>query len=251
MDKTPQTDNFLELLLQQASQKGNQDGQFLELLVQALVRIQDELKNKKVEIVGAELLTIKGEKGEKGEKGDKGEIGPQGIKGDKGDTVIGPQGKEGPQGLTGEQGIPGKDGIDGKKGKDGKNGKDGKDAILKSDEIIKAIKGKLSMSDLKDAPDFKPQPKWLGSGYTKDLSDWGQFISDLKEGKISLGTKKPEMITVVAGTTSYTVSAKPEYITQNGTTYYEDNGWTYDSTTKQITLDLTPIASDIVVVHFV
>ncbi len=106
------------------------------------------------------------------------------------------------------------------------------------------------MTDLADAPEFKPMPKWLGSGYTSDLSDWQKFLGQLADGSITVG-KNPQILDIVAGTTIYSVQATPKYITFNGTTYYHDHGYTYDSTTKQITLDLSPIADDIVVVHFV
>lgn len=55
----------------------------------------------KVELRGAELVTIKGEKGEKGEKGDKGDsiVGPKGEKGEKGD-----KGDKGDRGDVGERG---------------------------------------------------------------------------------------------------------------------------------------------------
>ena len=52
----------------------------------------------KVEIEGAELVTIKGEKGD---KGDVGETGPQG------ESIVGPEGKMGLKGDTGEQGERG------------------------------------------------------------------------------------------------------------------------------------------------
>lgn len=95
----------------------------------------EEMKSKetpesfKVEIQGAEILTIKGEKGDKGDKGDmpsKDELtkiilplipkpieGKQGPKGDKG--AVGPAGRDGINGKDGES-------IVGPKGEDGKDG---------------------------------------------------------------------------------------------------------------------------------
>lgn len=78
-------------------------------------------ETQKIEILGVELLTIKGDKGETGDKGDKGEtgetvIGPKGEKGekgDKGDAVTGPKGDSGTDGKDGVDGLPGKDGKDG------------------------------------------------------------------------------------------------------------------------------------------
>ena len=55
----------------------------------------------RVEIAGAELVTIKGDKGEQGEMGPQGEsivgpVGPKGMKGEKGDDgAIGPKGDDG------------------------------------------------------------------------------------------------------------------------------------------------------------
>jgi hypothetical protein len=76
----------------------------------------------KVELEGAELVTIKGEKGAKGDKGDKGDRGEKGdsIKGEKGE-----RGEKGIQGVRGLQGDVGKRGATGEKGQDGIDGKDG------------------------------------------------------------------------------------------------------------------------------
>lgn len=67
-----------------------------------------------VEVKGAELVTIKGDKGD---KGDTGEQGAQGASGKDGTD-----GKNGTNGLNGLDGIDGKDGAN---GQDGVNGKDG------------------------------------------------------------------------------------------------------------------------------
>ncbi len=89
-----------------------------------------------VEIKGAELVTIKGEKGDKGDHGEKGDTGEEGKKGDTGEkgadsTVPGPKGEDGKQGERGE------DGDDGENGKDGTNGKDGSPDT--GDQIIEKI----------------------------------------------------------------------------------------------------------------
>lgn len=80
---------------------------------------REEAGVKQVELVGAELVTIKGAKGDKGERGEKGD------KGEKGDSIRGPQGERGlpgERGLKGEQGAPGKDGRNGERGDDGIDG---------------------------------------------------------------------------------------------------------------------------------
>lgn len=75
-----------------------------------------------VELLGAEVVTIKGKDGVDGKDsnvpGPRGEKGEQGVKGDKGDKgdaskVAGPTGKAGPKGDTGDAGKNGKDGVEG------------------------------------------------------------------------------------------------------------------------------------------
>ena len=67
-----------------------------------------------VQIKGAEVVTIKGERGDVGPIGPKGDsiVGPQGPKGNDGNTIIGPQGISGKDGesIIGPQGKNGKDG---------------------------------------------------------------------------------------------------------------------------------------------
>lgn len=113
----PKEDNSLERQKYQLHKKGYED-------ITKAISSRPEVQ--KMELLGAELVTIKGQKGDKGDKGDKGEkgdsiTGPQGPTG-KDSTVPGPKG---PIGLTGKDGKNGKDGTNGLNGKDGKNGKDG------------------------------------------------------------------------------------------------------------------------------
>lgn len=115
----PKEDNSLERQKYQLHKKGYED-------ITKAISSRPEVQ--KMELLGAELVTIKGQKGDKGDKGDKGEkgdsiTGPQGPKGND-STVPGPKG---PIGLTGKDGKNGRDGINGLNGKDGKNGKDGND----------------------------------------------------------------------------------------------------------------------------
>lgn len=102
----------------------------------------------KVEIVGAEVVTITGEQGIQGEKGDQGEKGETGEKGDKGEP--GKDGKDGQDGKDGEKGEPGEDGqsIKGDTGPMGPPGKDGTDAdateeIEKLREEIKSLSQRI------------------------------------------------------------------------------------------------------------
>ncbi len=93
---------------------------------------------KKVEILGAEVLAIKGnqgEKGDKGEQGEKGEIGETGLQGI--------QGKKGEKGDKGEAGFDGKDGIDGKNGLQGPQGEKGIDGKNGSSDSVLELRDKL------------------------------------------------------------------------------------------------------------
>jgi len=112
----------------------------------------------KVELEGAELLTIKGEVGEKGEiglTGERGEIGPQGLRG--------PTGEKGVKGDRGEVGSIGPVGPVGLKGKDGKDGSpDTGEQII---EKISPIKNALDFTILKNVPDFLTSRE-LGQGGT-------------------------------------------------------------------------------------
>lgn len=91
-----------------------------------------------VEIEGAKITTIRGEKGDKGERGERGErgvkgdAGIQGLKGERG--LRGPEGRQGPRGIPG---TPGKDGKPGRSGEDGKRGKDGSPDT--PDEIVEKV----------------------------------------------------------------------------------------------------------------
>jgi hypothetical protein len=256
-------ESLLEMILQESNSKGGQQGQLLEMLleqngqngklvdlsVEILAKIYEELKNKPDNFKDIEMIKGKpGEKGEKGEKGDRGE------RGEKGDTVIGPQGKEGPQGKPGRQGERGEMGLrgeNGTNGKDGKQGRPGKDAKLPTaKEIISIISGKLKMADLADAPEFKPSPKWLGSGYTHELSDWGQFLQGLANGSIPTASGGVETPTGALNgvNTTYTVLHTPKFITLNGGSLYEGAG--YSLTGLTITIDLAPNASDTLRSHY-
>ena len=93
----------------------------------------------KVEIKGAELVTIKGDKGEKGEKGEGGEQGIQGTRGE-----------QGLQGLKGETGRPGKNGKNGEDGKSiiGPAGRDGQNGSPDTpEEVIAKINSALKKID--------------------------------------------------------------------------------------------------------
>jgi hypothetical protein len=113
----------------------------------------------KVEIEGAEIVTIKGKQGDKGETGER---GPQG------ESVVGPQGPAGIQGEIGPmgpQGIPGRDADEQTiiqavlskipKPKDGRDGKDGKDGIVRTEVIIKETLKHLSSLKGNDRPSLK------------------------------------------------------------------------------------------------
>jgi len=118
-----------------------------------------------IEIKGAELITIKGEKGDKGDKGDKGEKGEMGDVGEKGE-----QGETGKQGEKGDKGDKGEDGKDstvagpiGLTGKTGAKGKDGKDGSPDTgDEIIGKINKSKSQIDAERIKDLWETVEELG-----------------------------------------------------------------------------------------
>lgn len=88
------------------------------------------------ELVGAELVTIKGEKGDKGEPGEPGHTATaeelialiQPLIPDPLPGKNGIDGRNGQDGLNGIDGDNGKDGVDGQPGKHGIDGQPGKDA---------------------------------------------------------------------------------------------------------------------------
>jgi hypothetical protein len=122
----------------------------------------------KVEIQGAEVVTLQGKPGEKGEGGEQGEQG-----------LPGKDGQDGKNGLNGKDGLDGKNGLDGKDGVDGKDGENGKDGspdtptqivekleTLEGDTRLdkKAIKGLEEME--KDLETVKARPVVAGGGRT-------------------------------------------------------------------------------------
>jgi len=128
-----------------------------------------------VEIAGAELVSIKGEKGDSPTDEHLTEllkplipepiVGPQGKKGDKGDSIIGPQG---PAGKDGES-------IVGPAGKDGKDGSPDKPEEVKK----KLLDIGLTIEDIEDLKktldDMKKgierRPIFGGGGFSKMALD--------------------------------------------------------------------------------
>lgn len=164
----------------------------LENTVEKLHGIHEELKKpeiaapdiQKVQLVGAKVITIQGEKGNKGDKGDSPTVEdlkkiikpliPLPVKGDKGDSVKGDpgnDGKPGPKGDPGNEGKPGPKG-DSIKGEPGPKGDDGKDfSEVSDDEIYEKIKGKVSYNDLRDKPTEFKRPGMGGTGYLREITD--------------------------------------------------------------------------------
>ena len=130
--------------------------------------------------------------------------------------------------------------------KDGKDGKSTKE--VKVDEIIKMLKNKLSINDLKDAPEFKPKLGWAGQGYVKELADYQEFLNNLASGAIPTPGSGLEVITGDGVTTAFTLIHTPKYLTFNGASIYEGAG--YSLSGLVVTLDLAPNAVDTVRSHF-
>ena len=93
----------------------------------------------KVEIQGAELVTIKGQKGDKGDRGERGERGPEGKQGKPGKDSKTP----GPQGIQGLQGPRGLDGDDGPQGPRGEKGDKGDPGEHGSPDTPEQVRDKL------------------------------------------------------------------------------------------------------------
>lgn len=180
----------------------------------------------KMEIMGAEIITIKGAKGDKGDTGEQGLQGEQGIQGIKGD-----KGEQGIQGLKGETGEKGKDGIDGKDGKDGQNGTDGKDGspdtagelatkleTLEGDDrlSINAIKG----IDFVKTADFK-----LAMSNIKGFMPYGNGSSSSSTASLAIGS-------AITGATAGSVL----FAGAGGLLSQDNTNFNWNNTTKQLTL---------------
>lgn len=119
----------------------------------------------KVELMGAELVTIKGQKGDRGEKGDKGDS----IKGDKGEQGI--QGIQGEKGETGQQGERGEKGDKGDTGEQGVQGPKGEQGLSGSPDQPDEIVDKINSAKKKIDP---KQIKGL-SNLIRDVDNMGKY----------------------------------------------------------------------------
>ena len=163
----------------------------------------------KMELMGAEIITIKGAKGDKGDsiKGDKGDSikGDKGDKGDKGEdsTVKGPKGPKGDKGN--DSIVPGPKGNDSKvKGPKGDKGNDGSPDSPK--EIVSKLQGVkkkwLSIEAIDGDFNAKVRKQVLLNGASSSLKqltdvDYSGLEQDSK-GNYILGSGGVE--SVVAGT---------------------------------------------------
>src|SRR3990167_7398948 len=116
----------------------------------------------KIEIQGAEVVTIKGEKGEKGDKGDKGDTGERG---EKGDSIQGEKGEKGDRGEDGQS-------IKGETGERGEKGKDGTNPVITPEQIKEQLQEELDTlkQELEKFVEDKvksSRPLFGGSGKTK------------------------------------------------------------------------------------
>lgn len=181
---------------------GEQNNELLNIIIELADKIsKNKIESMKVEIKGAELVTIKGEKGEKGDTGEKGDQGEKGDKGDKGDTgenglpgEKGDRGEKGDVGETGPQGIQGMKGEKGDKGDKGEKGDHGspdtgEDIVTKLKNLIKGKR--LSYDDLDDTPDIpslisrvKNEVKTWGNGFLRELSDVSLGNTDPTDGYV-------------------------------------------------------------------
>jgi len=185
LNKLPEGDKKKVLNLIKLEEEGADLGVYEELckINESLAKISDKEtpamempETHKVEIMGAEVLTIKGERGEVGETGATGERGVAGIDGK--------DGKNGKDGTNGLNGLDGKDGIDGKNGENGKDGSpDTADQLADKIntleeaveiEVIKGLKKKLEDLEKK----WSSRPMFGGGGGMSKLALDQHFIDD-------------------------------------------------------------------------
>lgn len=153
-------------------------------MAESLERIADELEKPEtafpdkvpIEILGVEMITIKGDKGDKGDTGEKGE------RGDQGET-----GKDGKNGYTPIKGI---DYFDGQKGEQGETGiglpgQDGKDGSPDTGEQI--------VNKINDLPIDEDRFK-IDVSHIKGLEKIEKDITNLKNRPISGGTLGRDLI---------------------------------------------------------
>lgn len=226
-------------------------------LLKGVAKSQKNLPPKiKVEIVGAEIITLKGDKGDKGERGLVGSRGPRGEKGDTGKN--GERGLKGETGPRGERGQDGKNGISGKDGKDGKHGLDGSpdtpEQIVKKLKTLKE-KNKLPASAIYGLKKFieevvsdsgsMNQIGYAGGG---DIIAAGSNITITTDenGRKQISALGGGNIETPAGTvngvnTTYTVTNEPIYIVVDRVLKFENIDYTYSAGTIEITDGAPPV----------
>ena len=160
----------LEDKMAEMQKKHNEE---MEKMPEMMPKMPEMPDTHKVEIVGAELVTIKGEKGDTGEKGERGDKGDKGENGKDGKNGIdGKKGLDGLNGLDGRDGAPGKDGVDGKDGAEAKPAKE-----WTKEELIELIRPLI------------PQRTGIFGGRQRDM-----WIDEVPSGTIN-GTNKTFTIT--------------------------------------------------------
>jgi hypothetical protein len=156
----------------------------------SLAEIEKTVKEDKkmtAQVVGLDVLTIKGDKGEKGDRGDVGEKGDRGEPGQ--DGVDGKDGIDGLDGLDGKDGvggIDGKDGMPGERGEKGDKGDPGKDADpAEVIEVMKALpeKKRLDISHLRNSTQIQ-------SAISKMIKGGG--ITGVNTNKITVSATAPQ-----------------------------------------------------------
>lgn len=198
----------------------------------------------------------------RGDKGETGEAGAKGEQGDKGEE--GSQGIQGIQGLPGQKGDRGLDGKNGTNGKDGKNGVDGKDAEqIEINAIVKKVlkslpKNKLHIKNIDGIDKFQEQIVHHAVTQSRGLLYAGLSDSKIKAGtNITISTAPDGTVTINStggggggytvetptGTiddsnTTFTVTATPVYIVSDGTTYFNNAGFTLSGLT--VTMAVAP-----------
>lgn len=246
----------------------NKDRQMFQMIKTGFESIVKSLLKPKVELLGAELVTIKGEKGDRGEIGPKGDRGEKGDKGDTGadSTVPGPQGETGGRGPKGEKGdpstIPGPKGEKGDKGTAGKNGSPDKpeDIVSKLQTVkkqwlsIEAIEGDFNSKVSRPAVVLGSRPldvliNGISFGIAREINFIGNAVSaEIINGVVTVTvagggggtgyTKETPVGAINGSNVTFTVTHTPVFIVSDGVTLFENVGYTISGLT--ITMDNPP-----------
>ncbi len=248
--------------------ENNLQRQIFSLIKQSVGLLVDAIKKPKVEILGAELITIKGEKGDRGDVGPQGKsivgpVGPQGEpshvpgpigpQGPEGKSIVGPIGPQGPEGKTvvgpqGKQGPVGKDGSPDKPEEIVTKLQSVKRAWLPIDAIAGDFSSRIGPRIVPGGRPLDVSVNGVPQGIAREINFVGNAISaEIIKGVMTITvsdsggtgfTKETPVGSVDSSNTSFTVTHEPNYVVADGITYFDGAGYTYSALT--VTMDSPP-----------